>query len=139
METIYNVDYFLKKFEAIPEDKWTTGIQQNKFGQRCALGHCRPLHDSKIGNEHLTLEAKALKNLFIDSINGPELAVVMINNGNNKQYQQPTPKQRILAALYDIKNLTRKDATAELIETPVVEEKLDVVGETKSLPINSII
>ena len=39
METKYTVDYFIKTFEAIPENKWTTAyfVEDDK---RCAAGHC---------------------------------------------------------------------------------------------------
>jgi hypothetical protein len=47
-----------------------------------------------------------------------------INNGCNYNYQQPTPKQRILAALYDIKKMqepAHTDITKELAVLPVNE------------------
>lgn len=43
METIYNVDYFIKKFEAIPESSW------GKINlDTCALGHCGMTHLSSL-------------------------------------------------------------------------------------------
>lgn len=36
----YDAKYFLNKFEAIPEERWTTGSYNNGHGQSCALGHC---------------------------------------------------------------------------------------------------
>jgi hypothetical protein len=39
----YNLDYFIRKFEAIPEDQWCTGDfvkVVNGKEQRCAFGHC---------------------------------------------------------------------------------------------------
>lgn len=32
-------EYFIDKFKAIPEEKWTTGIM-DRGNQRCAMGHC---------------------------------------------------------------------------------------------------
>lgn len=94
METIYNVDYFIKKFEATQDNKWITNnyILGDSF---CALGFCGRdgIRESK--------EADDLVNLFLsNSFAHP----AEVNDGKqNQPYQQPTPKQRILAALYDIK------------------------------------
>lgn len=37
---MYNIDYFIAKFEAIPEEKWTVNTFSGEEGKRCALGHC---------------------------------------------------------------------------------------------------
>ena len=86
---IYNVNYFIKKFEAIPEDQWTTGSFRDEHGRKCALGHCLTLHE----------EQAALISLL-------RYTTSEINDGERDRYQQPTPKQRILAALNDVKNET---------------------------------
>jgi len=47
-----------------------------------------------------------------------------VNDGNLRRYSQPTPKQRILAALYDIKKMQQPhyaDITKELAVLPVNE------------------
>ncbi len=31
---MYTVDYFIAKFSAIPENKWTVGVQVNELNQR---------------------------------------------------------------------------------------------------------
>jgi len=37
----YSVDYFIKKFKAIPSKNWITGILFNKDKTKfCVLGHC---------------------------------------------------------------------------------------------------
>jgi len=81
---MFDVDYFIKKFEAIPDEDWTTGQFENDIGQRCALGHCT------------FIESASLKDILLDE-------VAEINDGTDGQYQQETPKSRILAALKDIK------------------------------------
>ncbi len=86
--TPYNRDYFIAKFEAIPDEKWTTGVFVH--GDRCcALGHCGP----NIG--YYTPEAFALSSML-----GHQAS--FINDGFDSRYLQPTPKQRILAALRDL-------------------------------------
>lgn len=108
MNTIYDVDYFIRKFEAIPERLIGTSQPTG-----CAFGQCKTTIWSD-GSQ--TEEGKALESLLIkipnlvaaewsrwDAYDGTP---ARINNGDICQYQQPTPKQRILAALYDIKKLS---------------------------------
>ena len=92
----YDIDYFINKFEAIPEDKWTTGdfVDETDETKRCAYGHC----GSRIDWESTT-EADALERVF-----GPAgLGVTTINDGRDNRFPQPTPKRRVLAALKHIK------------------------------------
>lgn len=103
METNYNVDYFIDKFSKIPEELIIPFSQYEGGGRGCALGQCNGTRNT---------EGSALIKLFNDnnflSVHGPGefgWAVADLNNGDNPYYQQPTPKQRILAALYDIKKL----------------------------------
>lgn len=40
---MYTVDYFIKKFESIPEWKWNSNVQYEEHDNtRCAFGHCAP-------------------------------------------------------------------------------------------------
>lgn len=91
MSTQYNVDYFIQKFEAIPEP-WAIGTFEDELGRKCALGHCCEA-------EAPTEEGAALRALFKKA----GMAVGWVNDGPHFNYQQTTPKQRILAALRDIK------------------------------------
>lgn len=97
----YNVDYFINKFEAIPDCQWTVGQLTNNQGQYCALGHC-----SYTVKNGLTEESNALEKLIIAYYN---TSVVAINDnlqrypeGNFTSYGS-TPKERILTALRQIK------------------------------------
>lgn len=114
MET-YDVDYFIKKFERIHEHRWCTEKFRLWSGKRCGVGHClsdeaveklnsgyRVLQDDE-RKSGMFAEAFALANLFQPTGTNKVLAVYRVNNGNDPRYQQPTPKQRILAALRDIK------------------------------------
>lgn len=93
----YTVDYFIEKFEAIPEEKWFQNDYEDGSGRFCALGHC--------GQKYLkpTDESIALSRL-VDYVS-------MINDGYVDCYQQANPKQRILAALYNIKKLQNEETT----------------------------
>lgn len=98
MEPVYDVDYFIRKFEAIPEDNWWIGEYNDEDGNRfCAYGHCG-LRSKSLNRQNK--EADALYALFCSDVKS---IVADINDGKDIRYLQPTPKQRILAALYDIK------------------------------------
>lgn len=105
---MYTVDYFIKKFEAVPDNKWITNNYETDTGC-CALGHCGARADTDSASE-----AVALKKLFSPF---GKYAVQYINDRQiffDKKYAKqeiikyfdyPTPKQRILAALHDIKKM----------------------------------
>jgi hypothetical protein len=107
--TQYDVDYFIRKFEAIPDSRW--GVKRLWDGDgdeiRCAMGHCL---DAFPMMEH-TAQTIALRACFrplvpICPMLPPvpsQLVVFDVNNGDDVRYPQPTPKARILAALQDIK------------------------------------
>lgn len=135
---IYDVDYFINKFEAIPENMWLIGAQGYNRIEHCALGHCKS-NDGYYGNSYPSnsIEAKTLEYLFFNAgiysclmtksnRNGWNIADV--NNGDNPNYQQPTPKQRILAALYDIKKLQTKD-----IDTGAKRERIVYVAVPETI------
>lgn len=99
----YTKEYFIAKFEAIPDERWTTGRYINPVGDCCcALGHC----GYRTG-ELPTDEGLALNNLLRHHLNEDQRdwgvsAAPRINDGEHLSYQQPTPKARILAALRDL-------------------------------------
>ncbi len=113
MET-FNLDYFIKKFKAIPNRKWNVGKQLALDGTRCALGHCKLSEIDKFAdlfnNETLTIIKKTSNNDYeVGDILYPDMSynninkVAAINNGETKEYQQETPKKRIVAALENLK------------------------------------
>lgn len=97
----YDVDYFLKKFDAIPEDDWCAGAFADSNGRHCAYGHCGVYEVKEEGciTEISTSEGDQLEAMFESS----GMHAHLVNDGDTPAYQQPTPKQRILAALHDIK------------------------------------
>lgn len=106
----YDVNYFIKKFEAIPAKMWFVKWLVNDNGsKRCALGHCCPNFNKKCftNGDGQTEESRALVSLFKIY----NLGVGTINDGYCPQYEQPNPKKRILAALYDIKKMQQPEPT----------------------------
>lgn len=100
MSTKYDVDYFIAKFEAIPEAEIGSGALFN----HCALWHC--------GSEYskMTPEALALTELFkprVLEVRPSCLDDEIIYHVNDGHFfgsdGPPSPKQRILTLLRDIK------------------------------------
>lgn len=54
-----NASYFIKKFKAIPDEKWAVGHLETEDGKHCAMGHCGVKN-----NKGLTLEAKELEKIL---------------------------------------------------------------------------
>jgi hypothetical protein len=91
----YTVDHFIDKFTAIPENKIIAGRFTDELDQtkHCALGHLG------VDRARNTVEADAFRSLFDDI--GER--VMSVNDGTETRFKQPTPKQRVLAALRYIK------------------------------------
>lgn len=90
----YTIDYFIEKFEAIPEDNWITGKYYDPEVGCCALGW------ASYDGITVTDEVIFFSKLFQKN----NLVASQVNDNLCSKYRQPTPKQRILAALRDIKN-----------------------------------
>lgn len=102
---MFTKQYFIDKFTAIPDERWTTNSLEYK-GACCALGHCG------VRDWIPTDESRALIALFTtlnlryneDDHMLTEEPVWRVNDTNVRgRYPQATPKARILAALNDIK------------------------------------
>jgi hypothetical protein len=88
----YDSIYFLKKFDAIPDDKWTVGSYRNSMNQRCAVGHCLGNIPVKNIRTRRSKELFALRNVLF--------APTSINDGLRAFIQLgDTPKERIINAL----------------------------------------
>lgn len=86
---MYNVDYFIDKFEAIPKDNWCTDLF-NFAGASCALGHCGAKE-----NALDTEESTALWILF-----DTDSPVTDINDGKDPYSKLGNhPKDRVINAL----------------------------------------
>lgn len=161
-----DVQYFIEKFEAIPEEKWCVDVLSSEDGKFCANGHCnvRPSgfaffnhHIMQFSSLHnLTDESRALQKVFsklkvhyriellIDGTitdgwhtgHPPEYSIIAaeINNNLVAEYQQETPKQRILAALRDIQLLEEQNRAVEKVQSIVDEVTPDDIDATVNSP-----
>jgi len=97
---MFDVDYFINKFEKIPEHDWCVGMFDGPRGSHCAMGHCG-LHE----NGKDTNESNALRKLFTDW--ETPLSAVDVNDGFLSEWLYTiggdTPKERMLNALRLIK------------------------------------
>lgn len=96
MSRRYTVQHFIDKFTAIPSAKWRTALMGDAGGPRCALGHCLT-RSGKMG-----AESNALSALFHATL---LQSIIIVNDGQDEKYPQPTPKKRVLAALRNIQRL----------------------------------
>lgn len=103
----YTVDYFIKKFEAIPEDKWYVGKFFGPEERCCAVGHCALPGNYKL-HPFQTPEGLALMTLFQTY----KMSVYSTNDGEGELRDYEcfmgtgipfTPKSRIIRALKWIK------------------------------------
>lgn len=125
-----DAQYFIDKFEAIPEEKWAINVLQTIDGRRCAIGHClgsrlpEGVVLTVLSSGSLNDEVRVLQNLFRDHLCFG--IVVKVNDGTDPRYQQETPKQRILAALRDIKTKEDEEKAVQevknMLEIPICPE-----------------
>lgn len=139
----YTVDYFIGKFEAIPEDQWAVDTF-NRGGRKCVNGHCGARYAHIVQEQ--TGEVAGLQRVMfplckdvkmIMDIKEYEIATrysitaARINNGTDDRYQQATPKQRILAALADIKQMGQEKKQQALEEVSLLLQGIDFSEEKK--------
>lgn len=114
----YTVQYFIDKFEAIPV------LGRGSVTLGCAYGQC---------GGYSTEESMGLTNIFRILNDNAVSMVIIINDGTHPSYRQPTPKQRILAALYDIRAMQSKQPAYENISKSLavlpVNETSDVINQ----------
>ncbi len=95
MSKKYTTDYYLKKFKAIPANKWVTRNFESSDGKRkCAFGWCNALENPE------GFEPRTLFKLF----NKNGLCVEKVNDGKDQHFKQKGPRARIIAALNWIKS-----------------------------------
>lgn len=91
----YTIQYFIDKFEAIPEEKWITGVTKDVFGNCCAIGHLGAITSNFDFKGH-SGEVKAL--LGISGKDEDGLPVITNVNDGYLPYKNlgSTPKQRVI-------------------------------------------
>lgn len=120
----YDIDHFIKKFEAIPEENWCVGhIYRNVNGneQKCALGHCLTLENGHVvGYPEESLNLSRIVRKYKSDI-------VDINNGRDSRYTQDSPKKRVLAFFNEIKYEKEINSAVKEVQEIVNTEVLELV------------
>lgn len=104
-EEFKSIEELISYYESIPDENWMTGFYYSTERQTCcALGH---LNFHINGGEHIWNNfAKIIPNYFINN----KVNLASVNDKICKDYQQTTPKQRVIAFLNDkIKERDEKD------------------------------
>lgn len=92
----YDLDYFIAKFEKIPDDEWTDqGEFVDRSGCKCAYGHCGAIK-SKNDSEESTALYKIDEYYNIVPVND--------NWRGNFAHLGTTPKQRVVNYLKSLRN-----------------------------------
>lgn len=138
MEKHFTVQYFIDKFSKIPKRKWTTRTFES-MGKMCALGHCNMREPKLPTDEAIALAMLISTNLKINVSQDLEeqthwvfFTVYPINDGFNDKYLQEHPKERILAALNDIKKMQQQPSNpyplsaSKDLAIKAMEEKLEI-------------
>lgn len=96
--TIYDVDYFINKFEAINSDDWGT----NNLDNHCTFYHCGARNGENWTNNK---EVLGLINIVSDNRDDGLGTILTINdNWVGNKIKGNTPKERILNYLYQIRD-----------------------------------
>ena len=106
---LFDVDFFLRYLGAIPENQWCAHLYDNDQGQHCALGHCGARIRRGVADYGLMADA-----LHVLIHKHHRVGVAWINDRRSPSFPQPTPNQRILAALHHIQ--AHQDSAAEAFE-----------------------
>jgi len=99
----YTVDYFIEKFENTLEGQWIIGERGHPDTGACAIGHCFSII-SKEYDKRLDALAEILSRFRLGAI-GDRLVIAQINDGRHPDFQQNSPRKRILAALTKAKKM----------------------------------
>ncbi len=93
MKTLQEIiDYM----ETTKEESWCVDVVRTKDQKNCFFGHL-------VNMESDPREGQFLWDIFEECI-ATTYMIFPVNDGENKDYQQPTPKQRVIAYLKDLRD-----------------------------------
>lgn len=120
-----NLSYFIDKFAAIPEDKWTTGaFYRPSSDTYCALGHLG-VRTNLDKHDELRAEGKVLEALLFKHTKGKHY-IPDINDNLVNAYRAygKTPKQRVVNFLTELR--TKVNQEKKMLKKQVKATKKDV-------------
>lgn len=120
-------------YSPIPEGRWCTDYFNNDKGQNCAIGLIRPdlnheemrafLADNNGANWRGMNKIFGSTEICVGHYKLLSSKLAVVNNGLDHKYQQPTPKQRVLAFIDDL--IAERDA----------DEAVELANQIVSQPI----
>ena len=99
---IKSIHDIISYLESTPEDTWCVDVVKTGDGKNCLFGHLFDMGGS------------SLMDTFEDLFSTTYM-VYGVNDGQHPNYQQPTPKQRCLAYLKDLRD-GRAPTTQQLMD-----------------------
>jgi hypothetical protein len=128
MNSKFSIDSVINHMEGTSEESWCMDVVKTKDGQNCFYGH---LFDMGSNQD----EANDLWNWF-EAAYATTYMVFPVNDGQHSQYQQPTPKQRILAYLKDLRDGKQKTTHVLMEESYNEYKKLEAQKHVLSIEPN---
>lgn len=105
MDYLEKINFFIEMFSAIPEEKWIEHEYINSNHCACALGHCILYDRETLANELIYSNSSPTAQRLRDLFRRYNCTPNDVNDGFDRDFQQPTPKQRVLAALEHFKKI----------------------------------
>lgn len=106
-KTKYDVDYFIERLSAIPDEKWTcAGLGEEVYGQvkRCVLGHLGAKVSDGTGSRAAVAFVRLMRSkLDLEGFAANDATNPEDYSGANISNLGDTPKERVLTALELIK------------------------------------
>lgn len=90
LPAVFSLDVIIPYMENTTEESWCEDVVKTKDGKNCLFGH---LFD--LGGRELFDWFENIATTYM---------VYPVNDGENENYQQPTPKQRCVAYLKDLQS-----------------------------------
>ncbi len=97
----FSLDTIIEYLDKTTEESWCTDVVKTKDGRNCLFGHLFDLGGSDLFN-------------WFENI-ATTYMVYPVNDGEHENYQQPTPKQRCIAYLKDLR-IGKEKTTYQLME-----------------------
>lgn len=96
-ESLMDLNKIIDYLQSTSEDSWCCDVVKTKDGKNCLFGHLFDYGGGDNGNGSYVFE-------MFEELYATTYMVYPVNDGANKNYQQPTPKQRCIAYLENIRD-----------------------------------
>lgn len=116
------IEAVIEYMEATTEESWCTKVVRTEQGGNCFFGHLFAMGKDQE-------ESNLLWDWF-ENCYSTTYMIYPINDGEHSGYQQPTPKQRVIAYLKNLRDKVEKTAYES------IEEEMEYYNQQKALSNN---